>query len=413
VAATIDPSAGVLEGITVVDLSQYLAGPTCTRMLVELGADVIKVEPPPYGDPSRSFAPRANNRSGFFVQQNRGKRSVCVDLSTAEGVAIVRRLAARADVLVENFSPGVMSRKGLDYDTLAADNPRLVMASISGFGQTGPLASKPAFDFVAQAYSGLMHMTGEENGPPLFVGTAIADVNAGVHAFAAIGHALFRRERTGLGAYLDIAMVDSLVHMQETAVYAPSIDPEYRPVRQGRYYQASQPGGVYRGPGGWIVIFSTQRQLDSLWEAMGRLDLSTDPRFVNNDARVRHRDELTRLIEEWMAGFPSDADVIAALEEHRVPCSRVNDPALLVDDEHLRARDAIRIVPDPRLGSVVTPGFPIHFAGTTAPRRLGTDEVIAPNLGQHNHEVLSGLLGIDEAAIADLEQRGILASKDR
>jgi crotonobetainyl-CoA:carnitine CoA-transferase CaiB-like acyl-CoA transferase len=170
---------------------------------------------------------------------------------------------------------------------------------------------------------------------------------------------------------------------------------------------------VYRGPSGWIVIFSTQRQLDSLWEAMGRLDLSTDPRFVNNDARVRHRDDLTRLIEEWMAGFPSDADVIAALEEHRVPCSRVNDPALLVDDEHLRARDAIRIVPDPRLGSVATPGFPIHFAGTTPPRRLGADEVVAPNLGQHNREVLSGLLGVDEAAIADLEQRGILASKDR
>ncbi len=217
------PDAPVLDGIVVLDLTQYLAGPTCTRMLVELGADVIKVEFPPYGDPGRSFAPRKHQRAGFHVQQNRGKRSVCIDLGTDEGIAAVRRMAASADIVVENFSPGVMARKGLDYDTLSADNPKLVMVSISGFGQTGPLSDRPAFDFIAQAYAGVMHMTGEPDGPPLFVGIGLGDVNAGVHAFAAIGHALFRRERIGVGTHLDIAMVDALVHMQETGVYASSL----------------------------------------------------------------------------------------------------------------------------------------------------------------------------------------------
>ncbi len=406
------PEDAVLDGIVVVDLSQYLAGPTCTRMLVELGADVIKIEVPPYGDPARSFAPRKNQRAGFHVQQNRGKRSVCVDLGTAEGVEVVRRLIADADIVVENFSPGVMARKGLSYEELSADHPELIMVSISGFGQSGPLASKPAFDFIAQAYSGIMHMTGETDGPPLFVGIGLADSNAGVHAFAAIGHALFRRERTGRGAHLDISMVDALVHMHETAVYAPSItDGAYQPVRQGRFYQPAQPGGVYRGPEGWIVIFCTQGQLGNLWTAMGRPEFATDSRFDNNEARLANRDQLTAEIETWLAGFESDDAALATLDEHRVPASRVNSPADLASSEHLRARGTMRTVPDPRLGSVDTPGFPLIFAGAEQPRRLA-DEVIAPNLGEHNRPVLLAA-GFDEDEIASLEASGVLGSKDR
>ncbi len=184
------------------------------------------------------------------------------------------------------------------------------------------------------------------------------------------------------------------------------------PVRQGRFYQPAQPGGVYRGPTGWIVIFCTQGQIASLWDAMGRPEFATDPRFSNNDGRLAHRDELTAAIEQWMAGFPDDDAVLAVLDEHRVPASRVNSPADLIDDEHLRSRDAIRTVPDPRLGSLDTPGFPIHFLGTDPPRRLAPD-VVAPNLGEHNHEVLSRLGGFTDAEIAHLEARGILGSKDR
>ncbi|MEZ5375806.1 MAG: CaiB/BaiF CoA-transferase family protein [Acidimicrobiales bacterium] len=411
-ARRVDPREPVLAGVTVVDLSQYLAGPTCTRMLVELGADVIKIEVPPYGDPGRSFAPRKNQRAGFHVQQNRGKRSVCVDLGTVEGVEVVRRLIAKADIVVENFSPGVMARKGLSYDELSADHPGLIMVSISGFGQTGPLASKPAFDFIAQAYSGIMHMTGETDGPPLFVGIGLADSNAGVHAFAAIGHALFRRERTGRGTHLDISMVDSLVHMHETAVYAPSItDGAYEPIRQGRFYQPAQPGGVYRGPQGWIVIFCTQGQLGNLWTAMGHPEFATDPRFDNNEARLANRDALTDEIETWLASFESDAAALAVLDEHRVPASRVNSPADLAASDHLRFRGSMRTVHDPRLGSVDTPGFPLVFAGDDAPRVMA-DDVVAPNLGQHNREVLA-MAGYNDDEIEALEAAGTLGSKDR
>ena len=402
----------VLAGIVVLDLSQYLAGPSCTRMLAELGADVIKVEFSPYGDPSRSFSPRVNRRSGFFVQQNRGKRSVCVDFSNQRGVAIIRDLARKVDVLVENFSPGVMDRKGLGYEILSQDNPGLVMTSISGFGQTGPLAHKPAFDFVAQAYSGLMHMTGEPDGPPMMVGIAIADSNVGVHAFGAIGHALFRRERTGAGSYLDIAMVDALVHMQESAVSSPGILGEtYEPMRQGRFYQVSQPGGVYRSPEGWVAIFCTQGQMANLWAALGRPELAEDSRFAKNDGRVAHRDELTEIIESWMAGFETEAEVLEIFDRHRVPSSRVNKPSNLAGEAHLRERGMIRDVPDPRIGSVTTPGFPIRFAEPRSPKPLDLN-VLAPKLGEHNREVLVGLLGFDGSAVDELETAGVLFAKD-
>ena len=215
-----------LEGITVLDLTRYLAGPASTRMLVELGADVIKIEQPPYGDPNRSNRPRINRRAGTHIQQNRGKRSVCLDLNTDDGVAIIKALIPHVDVLVENFSPGVVARKGLGYDDLKAIKPDLIMVSVSGFGQSGPLSERPCFDLVAQAMSGLMHMTGEPDGPPTFAGIGVADTNAGAHAFGAIGHALFHRERTGRGTHLDISMVDALLHFHDMSVHTVSMDPD-------------------------------------------------------------------------------------------------------------------------------------------------------------------------------------------
>ncbi|MBK01233.1 MAG: hypothetical protein CL464_02070, partial [Acidimicrobiaceae bacterium] len=182
-----------LEGVTVLDFTQYLAGPSCTRLLVEMGADVIKVEYPPYGDPVRPAPPRRNGRSAYHVQQNRGKRSLSVDLTRREGIALIEDLIPHVDIVVENYSPGVMERRGLGYSRLRELNPQVIMASISGFGQTGPLSEKTAFDFIAQAYSGLMHMTGEPDGPPMLIGAGIADTSTGVHAFAALGYALYRR----------------------------------------------------------------------------------------------------------------------------------------------------------------------------------------------------------------------------
>ena len=400
-------SSGILHGVRVLDLSQYLAGPACTRLLAEMGAEVIKVEAAPYGDPGRSFEPRRNRRAGFFVQQHRGKRSVCLDLRSDEGVAIVRRLADHADVVVENFSPGVMERKGWGYEELSSTNPRVVLASVSGFGQTGPLRDKPAFDFVAQAYAGVMHMTGDPDGPPTFVGIGLADTNAGVHAFAAVGYALLQRERTGRGCHIDVSMVDSLVHMHETGIYAPSIS-DFEPLRAGRHYQPSSPGAAFRGPEGWIVVFVTQGQIDGLWRALGRPELADDERFRNNEGRLANRDELTAIIEGWMAGFDTDDDVVAVLDQHRVPCSKVLSPAEFADQPHLVERGMIRQVDDPVAGRVTVPGFPLAFDGDRP-----SADTPAPLLGEHNRAVLHDLLGMDDGELDRLEATGILASKPR
>ena len=403
------PPQEMLEGITVLDLTQYLAGPAVTRLMVEMGAEVIKVEQPPYGDPMRSQGPRRNRRSGFFVQQNRGKKSLCVDIRRPEGANLIRRLASHVDVVVENFTPGVLEGKGLDYATLSADNPGLIMASVSGFGQTGPGSDLRCFDFIAQGYAGLMDLTGEPDGPPLFVGTGLADTNAGVHAFAAIGYALFNRTRTGRGTHIDVSMVDALFHVHETAVQAPAVsDGEYRPRRQGRHYQPVSPAGSFHGPEGWIVLLCTVNQINSLWDALGRPELADDPRFDTNDGRIRHRDELTAIIEEWLARFDTDAEAIAALQEAGVPCGPVLNPADAIDDPMFVERGTVRMIDDPFIGEFPVPGFPIRFDDT-----LPQGDLVAPLLGEHNREILTGLLGLDGDEVADLEARGLLGSKDR
>lgn len=395
-----------LAGITVLDLTRYLAGPSCTRLLVELGADVIKVEQPPYGDPNRSNRPRINHRSGAHVQQNRGKRSVCIDMKSDDGRRIITELAATVDVVVENFTPGVLDRHGLGYAELSATNPGLVMASISGFGQTGPLAGQQCFDLIAQAYSGIMHMTGDPDGEPTFVGSGIGDTNAGVHAFAAIGHALFHRERTGRGSHIDVAMVDALYHFHEQAVHAPSMDPDYVAIRQGRNYGNVSPAGSFRGPEGWIIILCTQAQIDNLWQAMGQPALATDERFDTNPHRVEHRGELNDMIEAWMATFATDAEVMEALAAARVPHGPALSPAQAASHPHFIERGVVRTVHDPLAGDMQVPGFPFKATGI-----VPDPDLVAPGLGEHNAAVLTAALGYDHATVDDLTERGVLYSK--
>jgi len=397
-----------LEGVKVLDLTRYLAGPSCTRLLVELGADVIKIEQPPYGDPNRAGAPRINKRSGLHIQQNRGKRSVCLDMFTSEGQQIIRDLAGHVDIVVENFSPGVLDRRDLGYESLKAIKPDIIMASVSGFGQTGPFSDRPCFDLIAQATSGFMHMTGDPNGPPTFVGLGMADTNAGVHAFAAIGHALFHRERTGKGTHLDISMVDALFHMHDTSVTAVSMDdpraPE--PIRQGRNFNSLSPAGSFKSPDGWIIILCTEQQMPNLWAALGQPELATDERFRNNPTRLENRDALTAIIEDWMASLGTDEAVIAALTEARVP----HGPALTVEQAvqhpHFIERGTVRTVHDPLAGDVTIPGFPFKSSESLPP-----DEHYTAALGEHNAEVLQEVLGMTAKQISDLEDRGLLASK--
>ena len=394
-----------LEGVTVLDFTQYLAGPSCTRLLVEMGADVIKVEYPPYGDPVRPSPPRRNGRSAYHVQQNRGKRSLSVDLTRPEGISLIEDLIPKVDIVVENYSPGVMERRGLGYQRLRELNPQIIMASISGFGQSGPLSEKTAFDFIAQAYSGLMHMTGEPDGPPMLIGAGIADTSTGVHAFAALGYALYRRDRTADGSHLDIGMVDVMYHMQETAVSGPSLSQgEVVGMRTGRHYAPASPAGIFKGPQGWIVVFALENQIANLWAALGRPELAEDPRFLNNRTRLEHRDALTEIIENWMKTFENDEDVVAVLEQHRVPCGPVVEPVKLAETHpHFLQRGTVREVTDPLAGPMLIPGFPLRFSD--APE---LPDLVAAEVGEHNDSVLGDLLGMDPESVSALEDEGVL-----
>src|SRR5579871_2730775 len=250
-----DANSAMLAGCKVLDFTQYLAGPTVTRLMAEMGADIIKIEIAPMGDPSRLLPTVKDGRSGYFVQQNRGKKSVCIDLARPEAMEILRALVAKVDIVVENFGPGVMQKRGLDYDSLKEINPRLIMASLSAFGRKSPLSHKTGYDMIAQAFSGLMHMTGDPEGAPTFVGIGMADVGTGVHTFAAIGYALFYRDRTGVGQYIDMAMVDALYHMHDFGLQSYTLTGgEWVPMRMGQYHSQICPAGVFKGPQGWIFI---------------------------------------------------------------------------------------------------------------------------------------------------------------
>lgn len=398
----------VLAGVRVVDMTQYLAGPTVTRLMAELGADIVKIEQAPYGDPTRTLAVVKDGRSGYFVQQNRGKKSVCIDFDAPEGRAVLDELIARADVLVENYGPGVLEKRGLDYDSLQAKHPRLVMASISGFGRKGPYSHKTAFDLIAQAQSGLMHLTGPADGPPMFVGTSIADVSAGVHALTGIGLALFQRERTGRGQHVDIAMIDALFHAHEIAVQGPVLTGmKFRPKRNGSRSRLSSPMGVYPGPQGHIVLQVMQGQWPGFCRAMGRPDLVDDERFKDVGARQKNRDALNAIIDEWTVTFATDAELLAALEAERVPCAPVIEPVDAIGHEYFEARRMVRTVPDPVLGTVTIPGNPLRFS-----EQPGDLDLVAPLLGEHNAEVLAEL-GYDAERIAALHDAGVLRRGDR
>ena len=318
----------ILDGIRVLDFTQYLAGPTVTRLMVDMGADIIKIERAPDGDPARGLPAIKDGRSGYFVQQNVGKRSLCLDMKSSDTDRIVRDLVAEVDVVVENFGPGVMEKRGWDYESLKAINPRLVMASISAFGRKSPLSHKTGFDWIAQAFAGVMAVTGPRGGMPHPVGMGMADVSAGVHAFSAIGYALFNRERTGRGQWMDISMIDCLFHAHEVNLQVNQLSGgEWRPGPLGNHHELLCPCGVYKGPQGYIALLIVQPQWPNMCRAMGRPDLETDPRFAESAERAGNQDVLIPMIEDWMATFDDDASVLEVLEDNRVPCGPVLNPA--------------------------------------------------------------------------------------
>ena len=399
----------MLSGVTVLDFTQYLAGPTVTRLMAEMGAYIIKVEQAPMGDPARLLPFIRNERSAYFVQQNRGKKSLCLDFDKPESLEILRALVPTVDVVVENFGPGVMEKRSLDYPSLKKTNPKMIMVSISAFGRTGPLSHKVGYDFIAQAFSGIMHMTGSPDGPPQFVGLGIADVSSGVHAFAALGYALYHRERTGVGQYIDLSMIDAMFHMHEVNVQGYTMsNGEFVPTRMGSHHPLVCPCGVFKGPQGWIVVLVLDRQWANMCKAMGRPELIEDPRFATNAERGKNQAALVPIIESWMQTQPDDEAVLQVFEDHRVPSAPVMSITDILAHPYFKAREMIRTVPDPILGEVTIPGFPLKYSEFPQ-----LPDIQAPLLGQHSADVLREQLSYTDENIAALQEKGVLYAENR
>ncbi len=397
----------VLEGYRVLDFSQVVAGPTATLMMAEMGAEVIKVELTPAGDPSRLGPFRIGERSGYFVQHNRGKKDLCIDAKHPAGLTILKELVAKVDVLVQNFAPGVIQRLGLGYETVSAINPKIVMCSMSAFGQSGPLAQEPGFDYLGAAYAGVTSMGGEAGGAPYFPMIAFGDVSTGVHAMGAICAALLYRERTGRGQHLDISLLDSYFHYHEAGVEAHSLSKgAFKPTRSGRHSWYAVPCGVFKGKERYILIIAPLEQhWVKLCAAMGQPELARDPRFTNNDARLKNLPELIALIEQWIQSMPSDDAAVEAMKAQRVPMAPILSVEEAVRHPHLRERGTVRTVHDRILGDFDVPGFALRFSDF--PERL---ELEAPLLGEHNEEILTKVLGYPAARVRELEGEGVLHS---
>ncbi len=390
--------AAPLEGITVVDLTRVLAGPFCTAHLADMGADVIKVEEPGHGDESRGWTPTADGISRGFVELNRGKRSVAIDLKTPAGAQVLRRIAARADVLVENFRPGSFAKLGFGYDALAALNPRLVYCSITGYGQTGPRKDLPGYDPVIQAESGLMDMTGFPGGPPTRVPPAITDYLAGLYALSGILLALRERDRSGRGQHVDIALFDALL----STLSLQAIRLELAGVSASRLGNAHPVLAPYEplqaSDGSVMVAAPSDRLWRKLCEAIGVTELARDPRFATTGDRAAHRAEMRDALERRLARWTA-AELVASLEAAGVPCGQVRTLEQALADPQVAARDMRVGGDEPELGGVAAFGTPLKLSRTPASIRLH-----APRLGEDTAAVLR------EHGCSDGEIRAVLDS---
>jgi CoA:oxalate CoA-transferase len=394
-----------LAGIRVLDLTNVLAGPFCAYQLALLGADVIKVERPGGGDLARQLgADDALNAAGMgasFLAQNAGKRSITIDLKQPAGRAVFLRLLATADVLVENFRPGVMARLGLGYEALRERHPRLVYAAISGFGQSGPLADKPAYDQIVQGLSGFMSVTGDASSAPLRAGTPIADTVGGLVAAFAITAALLRRERDGKGAFIDVAMLDSLITTMGWVVSNTLIAGQ-APRPMGNDNMTASPSGAFRTGDGLLNIAANQQvQFERLCAVVGRPELTADPRFAGREARKAHRSALTAVLEQALAARPA-TEWAALLTAAGVPAGEVLSVPEVLAHPQIAARELLHDLPAPegldRPITVLNAGFRLDDAALAVDRP-------PPTLGQDTDALLAEL-GYDPAEIAVLRARG-------
>lgn len=397
----------ILDGIKVLDFTQFLAGPSATRVMAEMGAEIVKIEESTIGDNSRFFPYRASDgRSAYYVQQNRGKKSVAVNLKTEKGKQIIRDLIPHFDVLIENYSAGVIGRLGFSWDVVKKLNPRMIMCSISTFGQEGPLAHLPGYDYIAQAYSGVSAMIGDPNGPPALVGLAIGDTSTGVHAATAIGYSLFHRERTGKGQYLDIALLDTYFHHHEVNVQDYSASKgQSLPRRLGTHHNVAAPAGMFKGKDRYFFIIALTHQWQPFCDAIGKPELKTDPRFSDPTTRIKNRMELAKIIEDWFAEVGDDV-AQKTLEDGRIPVAPILQVEEVMSHPHMIQRETVRTIYDRSIGEFQVPGMPLRFS--EFPGHLDLE---APYLGEQNADVLGQYLSMTAGDIAALEREGVLGKE--
>ncbi len=394
---------GPLEGVRVLDLTRVLAGPFCTMMMADLGAEVVKVEVPGTGDDSRGFGPFKDGKSLYYITINRGKKSVALDLKKEEGRALLLKLARKSDILVENFRPGTMEKLGLGWDVLKKENPRLIYAAVSGFGHSGPDSRKPAYDILVQARGGMMSITGWPSSPPTRVGMSTGDITAALFGASGILAALYEREKTGTGQKVDVAMLDCQLAILENALVRYQVEGK-APAPLGTRHPTITPFQAFRASDAWFVVAVGN---DSLWktfcDALDRPDLLADPRFATNGDRTKNIADLSPELERVFARRKA-AEWIALLEGAGVPSAPVNSVDKVMQDPQLLARNMLVTVEDRDVGTVTIPGNPIKMerlpeSGSRPP---------APDIGQDTVEVLEGVLGLGAAEIEALKAAGAL-----
>jgi CoA:oxalate CoA-transferase len=392
----------LLEGVRVLDLTRVLAGPYATMVMADLGAEVIKIELPGQGDEARGFGPFQNGESAYFTSINRGKKSVTLDLRQQRGQELARQLAGQCDVLIENFRPGSMARFGLDYATLHALYPRLVYASVSGFGQTGPYAQRPAYDVIIQAMGGIASITGAPGGEPVRVGSSIGDLSAALFGVIGILAALNRAQQTGEGQQVDISMMDCQVALLENALARYFVSGEV-PGPLGSRHPAITPFQFFHASDGYVVIAAGN---DGLWrklcEALEIIELIDDARFANNALRTENQAALEPLLEQAL-GRRAVAEWVEVLGAAGIPCGPIHTIAQVADDVQVAAREMIIELVHPQAGSQAMPNSPLKFSET--PVRL---EKAAPLLGQDTEEVLRSLVGLNEGDVEDLRRAEVI-----
>lgn len=398
-----EANSGPLAGVRVLDLTRVLAGPYCTMFLGDLGAEIVKVEQPGVGDDTRGWGPPfAGGESAYFLCINRNKKSLTVDLKSQGGIALLRRLAERADVLIENFRPGTMERLGLGEKEVRAANPKLIYASLSGFGADGPMSGVPGYDLIVQAWGGLMSVTGMPDGEPTKVGVAIIDLVAGLMLGKAIAAALFAREKHGVGQKIDTSLMEaevaSLINVGGNYLLEGKV-----PGRWGNAHPTIVPYQSFQTADGFLVLGVAS---EGIWKrfcpAIGRVELVDDPRFAKNADRVENRAALIAILTELFRTRDTAA-WLKLLNDAEVPCAPVQTIDQVFNAPQVRHREMLMEVEHPTAGTVRMAGIPVKFSATPASVRLPP-----PLLGEHTEEVLASWLGLGDKEIAELKRKNVI-----